>query len=201
MNRAESRYFHTAAKMDWALIALLAEKPFEYISISEVCKRAGVNRSTFYLHYENICELLEETARYLIDDFLSYFSIDTAPFGTQLAQSEPEELIFITQEYLRPYLTYIRDNADVFSTALGHINSFGFDDVFERLFQNILDPILERFHYPARDRKYVILFYLNGINALIGEWLKEGCERSIDEMAQLIRICILGNEAKKEDAF
>lgn len=190
--------------MDQALIALLSEKPFDYITISELCRRAGVNRSTFYLHYENICELLEETARYLIDDFLSYFSVDTASFGTQLAQSEPEELIFITQEYLRPYLTYIRDNADVFSTALGHINSFGFDDVFERLFQNILDPILERFHYPARDRKYVILFYLNGVNALIGEWLKEGCKRPIDEMAQLIRICILGNEArrsKKEDAF
>ena len=62
MDRSQSKYFHTAAKMDEALISLLNEKEFEYITVKEICARAGVNRSTFYLHYENTRDLLEEAA-------------------------------------------------------------------------------------------------------------------------------------------
>lgn len=54
MNKSESKYFNTALLMDEALIKLLAEKNIEFISIKEICEKAGVNRSTFYLHYETI---------------------------------------------------------------------------------------------------------------------------------------------------
>ena len=62
MNKSESKYFNTATKMDLALISLLKKKPFEYITVSEICETAGVNRSTFYLHYETVGDLLDETA-------------------------------------------------------------------------------------------------------------------------------------------
>ena len=81
MNKSESKYFNTATKMDIALISLLKKKPFEYITVSEICKTAGVNRSTFYLHYETVGDLLDETARYLLNDFLTYFSTDTKSKG------------------------------------------------------------------------------------------------------------------------
>lgn len=194
MNRSESKYFNTAVRMDQALIALLEEKPFEYITVSEICKRAGVNRSTFYLHYETVCDLLEETSAYLIDGFRSYFPVDTEKLTGRFLDCELSELNFITREYLEPYLTYIRDNARVFSTAASHIAVFQFDRVFQRLFQAVFDPILERFQYPPAHRKYVMLFYLNGIHGLIGEWLKGGCQTSIEEMSQIIRTCILGME-------
>ena len=58
MNKNESKYFNTAIKMDEALITLLEKKDFEYITIREICATAGVNRSTFYLHYENTADLL-----------------------------------------------------------------------------------------------------------------------------------------------
>ena len=64
MNKNESKYFNTATKMDEALITLLEKKDFEYITIKEICNTAGVNRSTFYLHYENVSDLLKETTRY-----------------------------------------------------------------------------------------------------------------------------------------
>ena len=51
MNKSESKYFNTATKMDLALISLLKKKSFDYITVSEICETAGVNRSTFYLHY------------------------------------------------------------------------------------------------------------------------------------------------------
>ena len=77
MNKSESKYFNTAVKMDMALISLLNKKSFEYITIKELCDTAGVNRSTFYLHYDTIGDLLTETTSFLIDRFVSYFDIDS----------------------------------------------------------------------------------------------------------------------------
>ena len=42
MNKSESKYFNTATKMDLALISLLKKKPFDYITVSEICEEAGV---------------------------------------------------------------------------------------------------------------------------------------------------------------
>ena len=78
MNKNESKYFNTAVKMDAALMSLLEKKDFEYITVKEVCAEAGVNRSTFYLHYENTRDLLEESIELMQKRFLSYFEHDAA---------------------------------------------------------------------------------------------------------------------------
>lgn len=192
MTKAESKYFNTSVKMSDALLDLPKTKPFAYITISEICKKAGVNRSTFYLHYENTADLLAETGQRLLDDFRSYFMVDTVALTAHFADCEEKELNFITEEYLHPYLSYIRDNRHVFATILKHANSFHFDAVFQRLFQHVFDPILHRFGYPAEERKYVMMFYLSGINALVLEWLKDGCRKSIEEVSHIIRECIFG---------
>ena len=188
MNKSESKYFNTATKMDLALISLLKKKPFEYITVSEICETAGVNRSTFYLHYETIGDLLSETARYLINDFRSYFSTD----AIDVIECDQNELVFICDKYLTPYLTYIKDHREVFATALSHNKTLGFEDTYKRLFDNIFDPILDRFHYPSSDRQYVMTYYLNGIHAIILEWLKNDCNKSTKEISAIISICIFG---------
>ena len=192
MKNNESKYFNTATKMDLALISLLKNKSFEYITVSEICKAAGVNRSTFYLHYETIGDLLNETARYLLNDFLSYFSTDTKSVAFNITNCKLDDLIFICDEYLAPYLNYIKDNKEVFATALLNNKTLGFEDVYKRMFENIFNPILERFNYPQSDRSYVMMYYLNGISAIITEWLKHGCSKSIKEISEIITICIYG---------
>lgn len=67
MNKSESRYFSTAARMDDAFLRLLERKRFEYITVKEICAEAGVNRSTFYLHYETIADLLSESVERMND--------------------------------------------------------------------------------------------------------------------------------------
>ena len=196
MNKSESKYFNTAKKMNKALISILEEKSFEYVTVSEICKKAGVNRSTFYLHYENTVDLLNETARYLLDDFSACFNIDTKNISCKFREAPLNELNFISDEYLHPYLSYIKDNRRVFETVLSHAESFRFNDIFQRLYENVFNPILERFDYPANDRKYAMMFYLNGITAIVTEWLKDGCEKTIAEVSQIICECIFG--VKKE---
>lgn len=61
MNKNESKYFNTALKMDKAFLEILEGKDFAYITVKEICEKAGVNRSTFYLHYETIVDLLDES--------------------------------------------------------------------------------------------------------------------------------------------
>ena len=193
MNKSESKYFNTATKMDLALISLLKKKPFEYITVSEICETASVNRSTFYLHYETISDLLDETTRYLLDDFRSYFPTDTI----DLVCYDRNELVFVCDKYLTPYLTYIKNHKEVFGTAITHNKILKFEDVHKRLFDNIFNPILDRFHYPSNTRQYVMMYYLNGINAIVLEWLKNGCDKSIAEISEIISVCIYGHNKDK----
>lgn len=70
MNKSESKYFNTALLMDEALIRLLEVKDYEYITVKEICEKAGVNRSTFYLHYETVNDLLSECLENIKKRFL-----------------------------------------------------------------------------------------------------------------------------------
>ena len=194
MNKFESKYFNTAVKMDLALISLLKKKQFEYITISELCNEAGVNRSTFYLHYENIGDLLNETAKYLIDDFVSYFTAEKNSFNFDFSTCERDQLNFVSDKYLIPYLTYIKDNKEVFATLMSNGKSLGFDKTYERMFENIFNPILKRFNYPEKDHRYIIMYYLNGITAINNEWLKNNCDRPVEEVANIVKSCIFGLE-------
>ena len=55
--------------MDEAFLILLEKKDYDYITIKEICEKAGVNRSTFYLHYETLDDLLKESLSYIFSKF------------------------------------------------------------------------------------------------------------------------------------
>ena len=192
MNKNESKYFNTAQKFDKALLSLLEKKEFEYITIREICEKAGVNRSTFYLHYENTCDLLRETTGYVIDSFLSYFTEDRKSISLNLEECNINELFFITPKYITPYLTFIKDNRQIFKTTLKHLGTMEFDRVYQKMFDNIFSPVLSRFKFPENERPYVMKFYLSGITAIVMEWLDNDCAESIDDIIKIITDCIMG---------
>ena len=192
MNKNESKYFNTAQKFDKALLSLLEKKEFEYITIREICEKAGVNRSTFYLHYENTCDLLHETTGYVIDSFLSYFTNDRKSISLNLEKCNINELFFITPKYITPYLTFIKDNRQIFKTTIKHLGTMEFDRVYQKMFDNIFSPVLSRFKFPENERPYVMKFYLSGITAIVMEWLDNDCAESIDDIIKIITDCIMG---------
>lgn len=194
MKKSESKYFNTAVKMNTALISLLEKKEFAYITVSEICRVAGVNRSTFYLHYETMGDLLEETTRYLLEDFRSCFPIDEQAITRRFQDVELSKLNFITDEYLHPYLRYMRDHRRVFVITLSNAAQFEVEKIYQRLYKYVFDPILERFHYSEAYRPYVMRFYLNGVNAIVTEWLKTDCRLSVEEISAVIRQCIFGQD-------
>ena len=194
MNKAESKYFNTAVRFDKALLSLLEKKPFEYITISEICEDAGVNRSTFYLHYENTADLLKEATTYVLDNFASYFSVDMESIASKYENCDLQELNFINEKYLHPYLSFIKENQRLFAAVLSQPTVFESKAIFQRLFDDVFNPILDRFHYPKAEQHYVMMYYLNGITAIITEWLKEDCRKNIADISEIIYYCIFGRE-------
>lgn len=57
-----------------ALLELMNEKPLEKITVTDIAKRADVNRGTFYLHYDNINDVISELQNALIAQMDQYFS-------------------------------------------------------------------------------------------------------------------------------
>lgn len=191
MNKSESKYFNTAIRMDEALLKLLEKKDFEYITIKEICETAGVNRSTFYLHYENTRELLTESIQYMNRQFINYFPSARKEVIKQIQTVSPHALVFINPEYLTSYLTYIREHKSLFCTAVQKADSMGLIQEYEKMFKHIFDPILERFNIPADERSYRMAFYINGIIAIVIQWLKTDCADSIAHISSIITKCVL----------
>lgn len=194
MNRSESKYFATAARMDEAFLELLEKKDFTYITVKEICEKAGVNRSTFYLHYETVSDLLAESARYIITQFVEAMPHDTAEFMLQIQTRPLEELYLITPEYLTPYLNYIKKHRRIFRTTLDQTSVLGMNDAYLSLNRHVFMPILNRYQVPLSNQKYMMPFYINGIMGIVNEWLKEDCEDSIERIISVIQVCIPGHK-------
>lgn len=148
MNKSESKYFNTAARMDAAFLKLLENKDFDYIIVKEICEQAGVNRSTFYLHYETVSDLISECVEYVMRQFFESIQVDPAKFMKKIQDCPMEELYLITPEYLVPYLNYVKQNRRLFQTMLKNAAVLRMEDCYLKLFGQVFTPILNRFQAP-----------------------------------------------------
>lgn len=195
MNKNESKYFNTAIKMDEALITLLEKKDFAYITVKEICDTAGVNRSTFYLHYENTADLLKETTRYIMEKHLAYYEIDKERVSLPFEACKREDLLFITDEYLKPYLTFIKENRRLFKVCIKEFHSMNMGEIYGKMFEHIFSPILALFHVCEAKRSYMMKFYLTGVFAIVMEWLDKDCSDSMNTVIEVITDCVMGERS------
>lgn len=186
----ESKYFNTAFLFDEALINLLENKDIEYITVKEICSKAGFNRSTFYLHYDSISDLLNESSNYMVNKMVSRFNREPKKFINDLNKTNKEELNFINEEYLKPYLEFIRDNKKFFIAVFKNPRVVNANEAYLDLERYILNPILEKYNIPAYKRKYMIQYYINGIVSIIKEWVTSDCDLEIDEIINIIIECV-----------
>ena len=198
MNKSESKYFNTALRMDVALFALLEEKDLEYITVKEICHQAGVNRSTFYLHYETIADLVNETLEMINRRFLSYFPQQEEDVLGNMDSRERKDLVLVTREYLLPYLRFIQDNKKVYRAAFRNPSSMQAHVRYGELKQHILGPILERFEIPASHRPYYMAYYVEGIIAIVKEWLRQDCADEVEMIAGIIESCVQPRDGSYE---
>lgn len=177
MDKAEAKYANTAKKMDNAMLALLEEKPFDSISVTDVCKAAHVHRSTFYSHYENTRDLLNEVKDTVMADFFANFDHLSRDDG------------FLTLEYLDAYLSFVEKNKLVFKVFLENLNLFdgyaillGFEDDMHQMSPG-------RNNRDKRIARYKLIYLATGVTSIVSYWLEGGCEESRKELINIILEC------------
>lgn len=188
MNKSNSKYFYTSQLMNQALIELLYKKDYDYITVKEICEKAGVNRSTFYLHYETINDLLEECLENIIKKFNSCFNNNNSL--ESINELPLEKLIFLTPEYLTPYLQFIKDNRKIYQIAVKKAKVMNSVNYFNSLSTYILKPVLRRFNVDESVQEYMISYYIGGINAIVCEWIKHDCKKEISDISNIIIDCV-----------
>ena len=190
MNKNESKYFKSAEKMHTALLTLLDSKDFELISVKEICETAGVNRSTFYLHYDNVNDLLHETVEAVYKDFFGRFGAE-GPGALDIDEKKEDELFLVTPKYLMPYLDFVEENRKLFYLMYEKNEMMGAEKTYEIWFKTIFGPILTRFGVPQKEQPLIMAFYLKGIIGVVTEWVRGGCTESKDEIISVIQKCII----------
>lgn len=178
MDKAESKFANMARRMDAAMIELLEVKPFQAITVTDVCKTAGAHRSTFYSHYDNTLDLLNEVRNQTLLDFYASF------------EHLPREEALTDRKFLDTYLKFIEEHKRLFRVFLENINLFDGHGILTQMESDIQDISKTKSPHEEKLSRYKLLFTASGITSIVSFWLKSGCKESRDELADIILECI-----------
>ena len=190
MNKNESKYFYTASLMNQALLALLEKKNIDFISITEITKKAGVNRSTFYLHYDNIYELLEETIENLNREFVDSFPVEI-PYKVK----SMDDAFLITEEHLIPYLNFCKKNKRILKLVHQKPQLFQSEKAYRKMYDTIFYPAISQFVKDETQRIYNLEFFTQGVAGIVRKWVELDCQTEIADLIKIIKDCVGYNRA------
>ncbi len=171
MEKPESRRIQmTKALIRSALVELMGEKTFERITIKELCERADVNRTTFYLHYAD--------QRSVLNDVKDTVCRKTVAMIGEADFSEPTE-------FVERFLKYVKENDRQFRILFMHDegDSFRFS-LMDAVARELL-PLMPTGSDPQSDA-FGLAYMMSGSLSIIIEWMKTDYERSPRELAGFI---------------
>jgi AcrR family transcriptional regulator len=189
MNKFESKYKNTAVLMDESLLSLLEKKDFEYISVKEICQKAGVNRSTFYLHYETMDDLLNETIELIESRFYESFDNQKLDVKNVILTNQKDKMFLLTPEYLDKYLNFVKENKKVFNLAFSRPNLFRSEDYLNKLNKDLFKPFMDYLNINEMVKPFITDFYISGIMSIIKKWVKDDCKLTNEEVIKVIYYC------------
>lgn len=149
-----------------AFFDLAETMPTAKINVKILCEKADLNRSTFYLHYETIDDLIDDINQRWISEHLQILGKvekddDTRPFIMQvlaMIRKRPELYLHLLEDY-RFTDKYIEKMQKHFYTTV-----------------EISDNIRSDYSYE---------YMLHGNLAMTRKWIRSGCEMSDEQFAQL----------------
>ena len=159
-----------------AMMRLIQEKPYAQITISELCKSAGISRQTFYTLFSS----RENVVTFTLQAQYCY-----AP---ELPQFKTEEACSLRQ-LCRGYSNYIFRNRDLLRLLVeNRIDYLLYDSLYEALeacdrFLNAVDSCT---------RRYAASFYAGGVSCVARQYAQEGCATSPDQLEELLMTLFTG---------
>lgn len=157
---------------------LIQTRELSKISVSQICKIAGLNRTTFYSNYTDIYDLADKIREKLEDTILEIYR-------------EEITVGFNSNDYLRLF-QHIYENQLFYKTyfKLGYAKEYKIlqydKKQAERYFQN-------------RFIEYHCEFFRAGITKMIEMWLESGCRETPEKMDEIIRSEYAGRMQTEDD--
>lgn len=149
-------------------IQLLQTKNIEQISVTQICQKANLNRSTFYANYIDIYDLAEKTGKKLEKEVFDLYS-------------DEREHQYNSNNFLKLF-KHVKDNQIFYKTYF----KLGLD-TNKIIEQYEYDSNLSKLLYNDKYIDYHLEFFKAGINAIIKKWLINDCKESAEEINQIIK--------------
>ena len=173
-----SRYKISSEKIETAFLALILNNKYEDITISQVCKQAGINRSTFYCHYDDINDLIIKIENKFAKGTASIFNYGERQ--THEAFIEMFKFIKENQFFYKAFLNIPYATLAETTTKIGILKNIGENS-------NIDKSKTMGIFYRAS-------FFGAGIKEMCRLWLQYDCKETPEQMA-----CLLLDEYKNRE--
>lgn len=185
--KVDRRVIKTRRQLKKGLAALMKEKSVNQITVKELVEEVDINRSTFYLHFKDIQDLLREIEENMEAQIKR--AIEEHPIV-----SGNENAFYFIEDMFR----VLDEEREIIKALIGPNGDMGFIHRIERIIKENSRGTLEKM-FPGKkeDLKYFYAFCLSGCLGLVKVWLNEGEEKSPEEMAQMTFNMI----ANAKDAF
>jgi len=163
----------TKAAIRDAFAQLLDEKPFNKITVNDIAARAGINRNSFYYHFQDIPSLLEEI---IIDDFNSI--IEKYPTVDSAEECFDFTLRFALENRRAVMHIYKSVSRDVYEGFLWRICDYSV-----RTYINSAIPVSR---ISSANREAITNYYKCFLFGVVSYWLENGMnEDMLDEFERL----------------
>ncbi len=176
----DKRVRYTKMFLKESLIKLMSEKPISRITIKEICEEAEINRATFYAHYRDQYDLLEQTQQELTDEV--NHCIDTL-----VEDPNENRLKLVTLEIIK----IIQANLSCVRVLWGKNGDMKFQESMSQIFRDQFISLLpENATSNETEKEFTYIYTINGCIGIIRKWIFEEYERiSPEELTgMLLRI-------------
>lgn len=175
MPKENQRVAITKRLIKESLLILLEKKHISKISISELCQKAEINRTTFYRHYETPGDVLQEIA---LDQI-----------GTFSEHSALENHMDNLKEFVAQLCEFLYQRKDIVKIFIRNYTEPDFMRISQMLSQRFLGSRTVLYKGKAVDHDTLQLFnafFSTGMYALISQWLTKDITKTPEEIADLI---------------
>lgn len=173
MNTADNqRYRDNERHLILTMLHLMERYEYATITVTRLCKVAGLHRSTFYTHFKDIDDLLVHILNYLSDE------------QDALIRNHPEQRF--PQEIIRMYLNAVRERHYFYRILYGR-PTFGLSRNRQLyVWERVIEPwfLHNSIGQAYRDTFYHFFFY--GFTAIMRRWLENGCDTDTEMLAAMI---------------
>lgn len=185
--KTDRRQARTKQLMRKALMDLIEEKGMEGITVTDISNRADINRGTFYLHYRDVSDMLEQIKQEVFEDLKNLMlQVDFMELMSYAAKNQTyPKAIRIFEEFSR--------NADFFKVICGPKGDLSYPLRFKELMKTHIFEKLA-LHIPKNSipipHDYLIDYISSANLGIVLHWIQSGMKESPEEIGQVMTYLI-----------